>query len=198
MSAPDHHEIPIFPLNTVLFPGGTLQLKIFEQRYLEMTKRCLRDAAPFGVCLIQEGREVGEPALPHGIGCLATIAQWDMPQLGLFHLVAQGGAPFRILASRVARDGLITATVDMLPPEPPAPVDPVCRDVLRLVIDKVGAAHFPGPHRLDSAEWVAYRLAEVLPLDTRQRQGLLEAGEAATRFALLREILAARGLVEPG
>jgi len=198
MSPPDCHDIPVFPLNTVLFPGGILQLKIFEQRYLEMTKRCLRDAAPFGVCLIQEGREVGDPALPHSIGCLATISQWDMPQLGLFHLFAQGGAPFRILKSSVARDGLIMATVELLPPEPPAPVDPVCRDVLKLVIDKAGASHFPPPHRLDSADWVAYRLAEVLPLDVRQRQRILEAGETAARFALLREILAERGLAAPG
>ena len=61
----------IFPLGTVLFPGAALPLKIFEQRYLEMTKTCLRDNRPFGVCLIREGREVGDPALPEAIGCLA-------------------------------------------------------------------------------------------------------------------------------
>lgn len=198
MSAPEHHDVPIFPLNTVLFPGGILQLKIFEQRYLEMTKRCLRDAAPFGVCLIREGREVGDPALPYGTGCLASITQWDMPQLGLFHLVAQGGARFSILASSVAHDGLITATVELLPAEPPAPVDLVCRDVLKLVIDRVGASHFPSPLSLDSGEWVAYRLAEVLPLESRQRQTLLELSDAAARFAMLREVLRQSGLAEPG
>ena len=196
MNVPDRHEIPIFPLNTVLFPGGTLQLKIFEQRYLEMTKRCLRDEAPFGVCLIREGREVGNPALPHGTGCLASIAQWDMPQLGLFHLVAKGGAPFHILTSRVARDGLITAEIEMLPPEPPASVDIVCRDVLKLVIDKAGASHFPSPLNLGSAEWVGYRLAEVLPLDGRQRQELLELRDAAERFAILRAVLKKHGLTD--
>ena len=81
---PASREIPIFPLSTVLFPGGLLPLRIFEQRYLEMTKTCIRDLTPFGVCLIREGQEVGAPAVPHGVGCTARILQWDMPHLGLF------------------------------------------------------------------------------------------------------------------
>ena len=98
----------IFPLGTVLFPGGTLPLKIFEQRYIEMTKACLRDNRPFGVCLIREGQEVGAPAVPETIGCLATIERWDMPQLGLFQLVARGGERFRLLETRVASNGLMS------------------------------------------------------------------------------------------
>ncbi|MGA0033351.1 MAG: LON peptidase substrate-binding domain-containing protein, partial [Burkholderiales bacterium] len=73
-------ELPLFPLGTVLFPGGLLPLKIFEQRYVEMIKACLRDSTPFGVCLIREGHEVGVPATPHAVGCLARIEQWDVPQ----------------------------------------------------------------------------------------------------------------------
>ncbi|HTS52418.1 MAG TPA: LON peptidase substrate-binding domain-containing protein, partial [Burkholderiales bacterium] len=83
-------EIPIFPLGTVLYPGGLLPLRIFEQRYLDMTKSCIRDNAPFGVCLIREGTEVGAAAAPYAVGCTARIAQWDIPHLGLFHLVAHG------------------------------------------------------------------------------------------------------------
>jgi Lon protease-like protein len=75
------NEIPIFTLGTVLFPGGTLPLKVFEQRYIEMTKECIRDDQPFGVCLIREGSEVGDPALPVSIGCFARIETWDMPQI---------------------------------------------------------------------------------------------------------------------
>src|SRR3970040_2837022 len=90
-------QIHIFPLNTVLYPEGVLPLKVFEQRYIEMTKACLRDERPFGVCLIREGREVGTAAVPEPVGCLATIESWDMPQLGLFHLVARarGGVLLR-------------------------------------------------------------------------------------------------------
>jgi Lon protease-like protein len=76
--------IPIFPLNTVLYPGGMLPLRIFEQRYLEMTRDCLRDTTPFGVCRIREGAEVGTPALPESVGCTAVIAEWEMPHLACF------------------------------------------------------------------------------------------------------------------
>src|SRR5205814_7290111 len=87
----------LFPLNTVLFPGGVLPLKIFEQRYIEMTKVCIKEDCAFGVCLVKEGREVGTPAVPQDIGCLARIAQWEMPQLGVFHLETQGTRRFRII-----------------------------------------------------------------------------------------------------
>lgn len=188
-------EVPLFPLHTVLFPGGVLQLRVFEQRYLEMTKVCLRDDAPFGAALIREGREVGSPAVPETVGCLARIAQWDMPQLGLFHLVAHGTERFRILDTRVARDGLITASIELLPAEAAAEVDATCRDVLRLVIEKAGAERFPAPLRLEDAAWVAYRLAEILPIDTAARQQMLEMQDAAERFTHLRGLLAARGLL---
>jgi Lon protease-like protein len=186
----------IFPLGTVLYPGGTLPLRIFEQRYIEMTKACLRDERPFGVCLIREGREVGEPAVPETIGCLASIVQWDMPQLGLFHLVASGGDRFRLLESHAARNGLITGTIERLPGETPgAPVDAACREVLKALIERIGEVRFPAPIRLDDGSWVSYRLAEVLPLDTPVKQALLELEDASARQAMLREILVSKGLV---
>ena len=104
----------IFPLNTVLFPGGVLPLKIFEQRYIEMTKVCIKEDRPFGVCLIKEGREVGTPAVPQDVGCLARIAHWDMPQLGVFHLQVEGLQRFRILRSEVDKTGLISAAIEPL------------------------------------------------------------------------------------
>lgn len=188
-------EIPIFPLGAVLFPGGVLPLKVFEQRYIEMTKACLRDESPFGVCLIREGREVGTPALPHGIGCLATISEWDMPQLGLFQLLARGGERFRIVDSAVGPGGLITAQVAELPPEPPAAADPDCRKVLELVIEKAGAENFPSPLNLDDAAWVAYRLAEILPIEPASRQVLLEMQDPGERQRALHQVLADNGLI---
>ena len=186
----------IFPLGTVLYPGGALPLKIFEQRYIEMTKACLRDERPFGVCLIREGREVGEPAVPETIGCLATIETWDMPQLGLFHLLCRGGNRFRLLESTAAKNGLITGTIERLPADPPqAPADAGCREVLKVLIERVGAAHFPAPVLLDDGAWVSYRLAEILPLDARVKQALLETGDVAERQAKLHEILVGKGLL---
>ncbi len=188
-------ELPIFPLHTVLFPGGLLPLKVFEQRYIEMTKACLRDDSPFGVCLIREGREVGAPALPQTVGCAATIADWDMPQLGVFQLLAHGRERFRIVETAVAANGLISAMVEALPEEAPAAADPGCRKILELVIEKAGASNFPSPLRLEDAAWVAYRLAEILPIDAVKRQALLEMHDAGERSRVLHEVLAQNGLI---
>jgi len=195
MSDEPRRDIFIFPLNTVLFPEGVLPLKVFEQRYLEMTKACLRDNAPFGVCLIREGSEVGAPAVPEKVGCLATITQWDMPQLGVFQLLTRGGERFRILETRIARSGLISASVEMFRAEAAAAMDPTCREVLNLIIEKAGATHFSAPARLDDPAWVTYRLAEVLPIAMAARQQLLEMEKAAERFARLRQILIEQGVL---
>jgi hypothetical protein len=179
-------------LGTVLFPGGTLPLKVFEQRYIEMTKACLRDSRPFGVCLIREGREVGTAAVPEPVGCLAIIEQWDMPQLGLFHLIARGSQRFRIREMRVAPNHLISATVELIPPDDAA-VGPLCREVLRAIIEMVGPERFPAPVQLDDAAWVGYRLAEVLPLEARLKQELLELTDAGRRLERLRALLVQQG-----
>jgi Lon protease-like protein len=198
VTAAPNQEIHIFPLGTVLFPGGMLPLKVFEQRYIEMTKACLRDERPFGVCLIREGREVGAAAVPEPVGCLAVIEQWDMPQLGVFQLVARGGGRFRIREKRVAPNHLISATVEPIPADDAiGDVDPLCREVLQAIIDKVGAERFPAPARLDDAAWVGYRLSEVLPLDARVKQELLELTDANRRLERLRGLLAKQGLT-PG
>lgn len=186
----------IFPLNTVLFPGGVLPLKIFEQRYLEMTKICLRDNRPFGVCLIKEGREAGPPAVPEPVGCIANIVQWDMPQLGIFSLLTQGGERFSIIDTSTAANGLISATVETWQPQADTtPVDSACREVLKLFIERAGAHAPDEPLRYDDASWVTYRLAEMLPLNNAAKQQLLETRSTADQLQRLRAALLARGLV---
>jgi hypothetical protein len=188
-------EVSIFPLNTVLFPDGLLPLRVFELRYIEMTKACLRDDRPFGVCLIREGKEVGEAAVPEPVGCLARIAHWEMPQLGVFQLLARGAERFRIREMRVQPNQLIVASVQAMAPDTGRePVDPDCGNLLRMIIEKAGAERFPEPVRLDDAAWVGYRLAEVLPIDTATRQALLELTDAQQRLVRLGEILAKQGL----
>jgi Lon protease-like protein len=188
-------ETFIFTLNTVLFPGGVLPLKIFEQRYLEMTKVCISENRPFGVCLIKEGREVGTPAVPEEIGCLARITQWDMPQLGMFQLLTEGTQRFRILQSSVEKNGLISASIETLPGEQEvAPQDTLCSEVLKAIIEKLGAEHFPAPHRFDDAAWIGYRLSEVLPISLDTKQQLLQISDPQTRLAQLSQILSRQGL----
>ena len=194
MNTATDHQVAIFPLNTVLFPGGRLPLRIFEQRYIEMTKQCIANNRPFGVCQIKEGREIGTPAVPEAVGCLASIIEWDMPQLGMFELKTEGTQRFRILHSEVARNGLITATIETLPPEEPAvPSSALCAEVLKAIIDQVGSVHFPAPHYFDDASWIGYRLAEILPIDRDTRQRMLLLSDPAERLSQLEQLLNEQG-----
>jgi Lon protease-like protein len=191
----DQESVYIFTLNTVLFPGGVLPLRIFEQRYLEMTKVCISEDRAFGVCLIKEGQETGTPAVPEEIGCLARITQWDMPQLGVFHLQVEGTQRFRIVRSHVEKSGLISATIEILPHEHEVPPqDTLCGEVLKAIIEKIGAEHFPAPHRFDDAAWVGYRLSEVLPISLEVKQQLLQMADPRARLTELNQILAQQGL----
>jgi Lon protease-like protein len=188
-------DLPLFPLGTVLFPGGLLPLRVFEQRYLEMAKSCLREESPFGVCLIREGVEVGAPATPEPVGCLAHIVQWDMQQLGLLQIVAQGGARFRILERRLQADGLARASVELLPAEIDAEVPQRlanCAELLRRVAAEHGERLFAAPFRFDSCAWVGARLAEILPLPGKTKQQLLEL-DGLPRLETLQRLIAIEG-----
>ena len=184
-------ELPLFPLNTVLFPGGRLPLRVFEQRYLTMTKACLKDGSAFGVCLIREGGEVGKPAVPAEVGTLARIVDWDMPQFGVLQVVARGEARFRILERRTQADGLARARAEPIADEPDAPVPPANARCTRLLERILGDAPdaIAAPHRLDSASWVGMRLAELLPLPPESKQQLLEMTDARARLARLTGLL---------
>ena len=184
-------EVALFPLNTVLFPGGRLPLRIFEQRYMDMAKACLRDGVRFGVCLIREGREVGAPAIPAEVGTLARIGAWDMPQLGLLEITALGEQRFRLLERRVQADGLAMGSIEILPQDDDGSVPEKCMRCVKLlerVIEKQ-AGLFEPPHRLESASWVSARLAELLPLPLAAKQELLELSDARERIERLNALL---------
>lgn len=176
----------------MLFPGGRLPLRIFEKRYMDMARACLRDGSPFGVCLIREGSEVGEPALPVEVGTLARIAAWDMEQLGVLQVVALGERRFRILERHLEPDGLARAQVELLAEEADAPVPASCTASVRLLEQVLSghAALFEPPYRLDSSAWVGARLAEILPLPLAEKQALLEMGDAAQRLSRLNALVA--------
>jgi Lon protease-like protein len=190
-------ELPLFPLNTVLFPGGVLPLRVFEQRYMDMTKACLQDNAPFGVCLIKDGSEVGSPATPHEVGCLARITDWDMQQLGVLNLKVVGVRRFRILESRVEANGLTVAKAQLLPVEASLPMPAehaACAGVLKHIVDRVGEDKFDAPLAFDDAVWVGYRLAEVLPLKMAAKQSMLEMNDTVVRLEVLHRFLGQQGL----
>jgi hypothetical protein len=184
-------EVALFPLNTVLFPGGRLPLRIFEQRYMDMAKACLRDGARFGVCLIREGREVGAPAVPAETGTLARISAWDMQQLGLLQVTALGEQRFRIRERRVQADGLAMASIELIPQDEDASIPETCVGCVKLLgrVIEQQAGLFEPPHRLDSASWVSARLTEILPLPLPAKQELLELTAARERIERLNALL---------
>ena len=194
----DKLDIPLFPLNTVLFPGGRQPLKVFEQRYLDMCAACMKEGTPFGICLIDKGNEVGEAATPHSIGTLATISEWDMEQLGILQITALGGRRFRILESRTDQDHLLRASVELLAESPPHAVPPERErllPLLRQIVSDTGEQRVPEPHRFDDAEWVGYRLTEVLPIQNLAKQKLLELEEPLVRLEILERYLDQRKLL---
>jgi hypothetical protein len=190
--------VPIFPLNTVLYPGAALPLRIFEVRYVDMARDCLRRSSPFGVCLIVEGEEVGTPAIPQKVGCLARIAECDAEELGVLEVRVVGEERFRIVSSEVTKQGLIMAEIEPLLPEGPAPHAPglaQCADFLRKVIAGIGEERFTQPLRFDDASWVGFRLAEILPLRNDVKQKLLELTDATLRLAVLHKFLKQQKLI---
>jgi uncharacterized protein len=198
--------LPLFPLKTVLFPGRVLPLKVFEQRYIDMTKACLKDEQPFGVCLLTHGEEVaqrdqaaaGAPIAFALIGTQARIVSWDMPQLGILHLKTEGGTRFQVQSSSVADDGLVVAQITLLPPEPavklPEAFAPLA-GLLELMIDRAGPENFSPQLALDDASWVGYRLAELLPLPLAIKQSMLEVNDSVVRLKVLAQFLKQQGLV---
>lgn len=197
-AAPVRLELPIFPLNTVLFPGGLLPLRVFETRYMDMTRECMKAERPFGVCLIKSGEEVGKPAEPEPFGVLAHIVDWDMRELGLLHLSVRGGRRFRILSHGASPQGLVTAQVELLPEEQDAKVPDeydACVRLLRMIIADQAAGTFLEPLAFDSAIWVSNRLSEVLPVPLAAKQKLLEFDGAIGRLQILQRYLEGRGLV---
>lgn len=177
----------------MLFPGGRLPLRIFESRYLEMAKACLKNGSPFGVCLIRDGAEVGAPAIPSEVGTLAKIVTWDMPQLGLLHVTARGEQRFRIRSRSVQADGLARASVEVLGDDADAPLPEEASATVRL-LERVIEQHpelLERPHRLDSCSWVSSRLTELLPLPLEAKQALLELDDARTRLERLNALVRA-------
>jgi uncharacterized protein len=194
---PPGETVPIFPLGTVLFPGMRLALKVFEPRYMEMAKACLKHDAAFGVCLIREGAEVGAPAVPEPVGCLAKIREWDMEQLGILKVRAEGLDRFRLQSTETTPSGLILGRIERVPADPAAaaPELAACADFVRKVIEAVGPSRFGEPYGYDDASWVGFRLAEILPLRNPVRQKLLELTDAGARLAVLHRFLRERRLI---
>lgn len=184
--------LPLFPLHAVLFPEGLLRLRIFETRYVDMVRRCLREDRGFGVVLILQGREVGGTVRTAQVGTLARIIDFEKLADGLLGIAARGEQRFRIVSARQQEDGLNVAEVEFLPNEAPLAVPreyAFLADVLRRVLAQLDEQHRSVPQRFDDAVWLGARLTEILPLPLRDRQRCLEMQDPLERLAVLRDAL---------
>jgi Lon protease-like protein len=177
--------LPLFPLRTVLFPGGLLPLRIFEPRYVDMVGRCMREGGSFGVILIGAGAEVGAVASLATVGCSARIIDFEKLPDGLLGLLCRGEQRFRLLRHSTQADGLHVGEVEWYPIVPATLVAAAHQPlvtILRRVIPKLGklTAHLTPDY--DNADWVSNRFAEFLPLDTAVRQRLLEMDDPSERL----------------
>lgn len=201
--------IPLFPLNAVLFPGGVLPLKVFETRYLDMLRACMKSEQQFGVVLIKSGQEVGLAAEPENVGCLTRITEWDMQDLGVMMLRTEGSQRFRILQQRVLPDQRLEAQIALIADDPVTTPDEVhlqCAGTLKLVIDDINkkgrathgvdyASPFSLPAQFDNAGWVANRWCEILPIPLKARQKLLELTDGRERLGIVHQYLLQHNII---
>ncbi|MDQ7988296.1 MAG: LON peptidase substrate-binding domain-containing protein [Candidatus Dactylopiibacterium sp.] len=199
MSAPS--QLPLFPLHNVLFPHGTMQLRVFEARYLDMVGECMRKNEGFGVCLIAEGEEVGAPAQPHAFGTEARIIDWDMSQPGILGLTIRGARRFRVLETVPRGNGLLVGIVDLLDPPPPVAIEARHADLLPLlaaIVQDAGERIAAPPGALEDATWVGHRYAEILPIPALARQHLLELDDSLMRLDIIQTYLRQHDLLKTG
>ncbi len=202
-------SLPLFPLQTLLFPGGVLPLKVFEVRYLDMVRKCRLAGAPFGVVALRQGQEVRQAGAPaeqlHSVGTLASITQMDTPQPGLITLECHGDQRFRIRSSRMLPHGLWVADVDLLPQDQPLPIPPHLQAAAQ-TLTQVQAAllqrsppaqeQHQGPHK-DDCGWVANRWCELLPIPLELKQQLMELDSPLVRLELVHDLLERTGIAAP-
>ncbi|HEY1148244.1 MAG TPA: LON peptidase substrate-binding domain-containing protein [Pseudoduganella sp.] len=200
--------IPLFPLNTVLFPDGCLSLQIFEVRYLDMVKRCIEHDEQFGVVALVQGDEVRKPGgheTLSAIGTMARIEEWKSPMPGLMHISCVGARRFHITSAEVLKHGLWMGEVSDIPPDlqMPIPADQqVVADMLGSLIRSLQERGIHGnqmpmrpPYRLDDAGWVANRWCELLRINLAQKQLLLSQENPLLRLELVQDVLADHGLL---
>lgn len=181
-------DVPLFPLNTVLFPEGPLPLRVFEARYLDMVSACMRDEKPFGVVLIRDGQEAGAASF-ESVGTLARIVDWYQGSDGILGITAVGHERFRVAQAAKQDDGLNVADIQTLPAPPFAalPSDGAfLAEIVKGVINDLGKLYAQHEPRYNDADWVACRLAEVLPIASKDKQRCLESNDPLERLSIVR------------
>jgi Lon protease-like protein len=205
-----YESVPLFPLQTVLFPGGILGLKVFETRYLDLMGHCMRQGEPFAVVCLKQGAEVqrsaaGSPAeAPARLEACATLAQLDevdADQPGILQIRCIGTQRVKIIHPHQQADGLWRAQgIPVESDEAVSPPDSL-EGTVQALVEAIGSLRDQGlepftvPHNLDNAGWVANRWCEILPISLAAKQRLMELEDPVMRLQLVDEFLRTKGVV---
>jgi uncharacterized protein len=188
----DTLTIPLFPLHAVLFPGGTLPLRIFEPRYLDMVSDCLKKEKGFGVCLIREGSEVGKAADTYEIGTLSDICYFNQQADGLLGITAHGQQRFKIISQEIQHNQLTLAEVILIENEQSCTLPSEYQhaaETLRRLLGQLGYPFIKMQAQYDDASWVSSRLAELLPIRLEQKQYFLQLDNPMQRLERLSALM---------
>lgn len=201
--------MPLFPLTTVLYPQGVLNLQIFEVRYLDLMKKCLRDDTPFGVVSLLDGNEVRRPDEKIQLaktGTLVNIERHGFVTPTLMEISTIGSQRFKLLNATQEKNGLWMGEIQMMPADPvieiPDYLQGSANALANLInsIDEQGITEeqlpFRKPYKLMDSGWVANRWCELLPLDKTTKIQLLALDNPLLRLELIDDALAAQGLLK--
>jgi hypothetical protein len=197
-------SLPLFPLQTVLFPGGLLSLKVFEARYLDLMASCLREQRPFGVVALRTGSEVrGSKGRIdfESTGVLAELLEVDSEQPGILHVRCRGTVRFALESSLQREDGLWLGQVTAVAGDSVVPPEPALRDTVQALANAIatleaqGASPFLRPYAFDNAGWVANRWCEILPIPIGAKQKLMELIDPLGRLKVVDQFLRSNGVV---
>ncbi len=205
----DMISLPLFPLSTVLFPGGQLSLQVFEVRYLDMIRQCINNSSTFGVVTLTSGSEIRLPGKTETfsqVGTLVNILEWSSPRPGLLTVICEGTRRFRIYTIEQQRHGLWTAEyLDMIDNDKDIPIPDELIDTstslenLLYTMKRQGIGESElsvvAPYRLNDCGWVANRWAELLPISLPQKQNLLALENPLLRLELIQDELAERDML---
>lgn len=198
-------DLPLFPLQAVLFPDGLLSLKVFEARYLDLVGSCLREDKPFGVVLLKQGSDVlraGDSVAFETTGTVAELLDVDSTQAGILQVRCRGARRFDIRGSHQQDDGLWIARAGTLADDEAVPPAEALHDTVRGLANAIatlkaqGSLPFLQPYRFDSAGWVANRWCEILPISLAAKQKLMELPDAQVRLQIVDEFLRSKGVVQ--
>ena len=184
-------KIPLFPLHLVMFPGSRLPLRIFEPRYTDLVSECLQSESGFGICLINEGSEVGGDAQCHLTGCYVEIVDWSQLEDGLLGITVEGKRRFQITSFSKRKNMLLEGEVTWLDDDDVSVGREysLLQEILLRIFEHFKISYDASTNKLENASWLGYRLAEYLPVPNSEKQSLLELAASPERLDRIQDLL---------